>query len=344
LAKDPFISIVIPVFNSESSLPLCIKSITNQNYKDYEIILVNDGSTDKSGELCDQYALNHSNIYVLHSKNEGAGNARNKGLNIARGKYIFFVDSDDRIKEKTLHDNALIAETSAPDIIVFGYQKRVHNKGRVSVTESKLPVTKLHSGNMIKDELCKLLDQGIRFSLWNKMFKKSVIDQHELQFPPFRRSQDMAFTLDFFSKAKSMYVHNSIYYVHENQFVSEKYDDSIVVVHLILFKKLFNLFPGWIENNINAIYLAKLFAFWFFLKIPKIMIANNEKAISMKKIQEMTLMKDLESYSTEFTKKRAIPLRFRIPIFLLNKQAYRLIYLFNFILKPMEGPIKKLIR
>ena len=323
---------------------MCIESITAQNYRNYEIIMVNDGSTDKSGELCDRYAANHSNIFVLHSKNEGAGPARNSGLKIARGKYIYFVDSDDRIKESTLHDNALIAETSAPDVIVFGYQKRVHYRGRITVTESRLPDTALNSEKMIEDELCKLLDRGIRFSLWNKMFKKSVINQNQIQFPSFNRSQDMAFTLDFLSNAESMHIHNSIGYVHENQFISEKYDDSIIDVHLTLFKKLFHLFPGWSDNKINAIYLTKLFVFWFFFKIPKIMIANHKIGNSMKKLQEMASMQEIEHFCADFLKRSDLPFRYHVPIKLLNKKAIRLIYLINFVLRPMENQIKKLSR
>ena len=325
-------------------MPACIDSITTQTFRDYEIILVNDGSTDKSGKLCDHYAANYSNITVIHSKNEGAGPARNKGLNKARGNYIFFVDSDDRINKNTLVENALIAKESLPDVIVFGYQKKVHNKGRITVTESSLPETALTSEKMIEDELCKLLDRGIRFSLWNKMFKKSVINQNQIQFPSFNRSQDMAFTLDFLSNAESMQIHNSFGYVHENQFISEKYDDSIIDVHLTLFKKLFHLFPGWSDNKINAIYLTKLFVFWFFFKIPKIMIANHKIGNSIKKLQEMASMQEIEHFCSNFLKRSDLPFRYRVPIKLLNKKAFRLIYFIIFILRPMENQIKKLTR
>ena len=344
MIKKPFLTIIIPVFNAEKTISKCIESIINQNHQNFELILINDGSTDSSADICDKYASKYSQIRVFHSKNWGPGPARNKGIELSNGEYLFFVDSDDWIKKNTLSDNARIASTMKPDLIVFGYTKKMISDSTTTITHSSLPDQYLESKQSIKNELCCLLDQGARFSLWNKFFNNEIILKNNIKFPDFKRSQDMAFTLDFLSKAESMYIHNSIYYVHENQFISEKYDDSIVEVHKILFEKLFHLFPDWNENKNNVIYLAKMFAFWFFLKIPKIMIANHRRGISIKKIEEMTSKQDIKNYSRKFLKKGVIPLRFRAPIFLLNKQAYRLIYIINFILKPMEDQIKKIFR
>lgn len=95
--KEGLISVIVPVYNQEKYLDKCINSILNQTYKDIEIIIINDGSTDTSGEICDNYALRYSNVKVFHQKNQGLSMARNNGLKKANGKYISFIDSDDHI-------------------------------------------------------------------------------------------------------------------------------------------------------------------------------------------------------------------------------------------------------
>ena len=102
--KMELISVIVPVYNVESYLEKCIESIQNQSYKSLEIILVNDGSTDSSGDICDKYAAHDKRIKVIHKKNGGLSSARNAGLEVANGDYIAFVDSDDYI-EITMYEN-----------------------------------------------------------------------------------------------------------------------------------------------------------------------------------------------------------------------------------------------
>ena len=102
----PEISVIVPVYNVERYLRQCMDSLVNQTYTDFEIILVNDGSTDSSGVLCEEWAKKDGRIHVVHKKNEGLGFARNTGIEHAKGKYITFVDSDDYVSLdmlQTLH-------------------------------------------------------------------------------------------------------------------------------------------------------------------------------------------------------------------------------------------------
>ena len=94
----PNISIIVPVYNIEEYLPRCIESILNQTYNNLELILVDDGSKDKSGEICDAYAKKDNRVVVLHKENGGSSSARNAGIAIAKGEYLGFVDSDDYIE------------------------------------------------------------------------------------------------------------------------------------------------------------------------------------------------------------------------------------------------------
>ena len=103
--SNPVISIIVPVYNVEKYLDNCLKSILNQSFKDFEVILVNDGSKDKSGEICNIYSQKDSRIKVFNMENSGAGKARNKGLDLAQGKYIFFVDADDWLENNALEEH-----------------------------------------------------------------------------------------------------------------------------------------------------------------------------------------------------------------------------------------------
>ena len=89
------VSVIVPVYQAEKYLKYCVESLEKQTYQNIEIILIDDGSTDKSGNLCDQYAKNNSKIQVIHKKNSGVSAARNSGIQASKGKYILFVDSDD---------------------------------------------------------------------------------------------------------------------------------------------------------------------------------------------------------------------------------------------------------
>lgn len=127
--SSPLISIIVPVYNVEDFLPHCIDSILAQTYTNYEIIIVDDGSTDGSGLICDQYSSNHNQITVVHTENAGPSHARNTGLEIAKGDYISFIDSDDTIAPtyiETLY-NLITAETADISMVThdrFGSLKR----------------------------------------------------------------------------------------------------------------------------------------------------------------------------------------------------------------------------
>ena len=109
------VSVIVPVYNVEKYLKQCLDSIVDQTLEDLEIVLVDDGSVDSSGTICDEYAKEHSNIRVIHKLNGGLGSARNEGMRKARGKYIGFVDSDDYVSEKMYETLWNLAETNEAD-------------------------------------------------------------------------------------------------------------------------------------------------------------------------------------------------------------------------------------
>ena len=114
-----FISVIIPVYNVDRFLIECIESVLSQTYKKYEIIIIDDGSTDQGGQICDEYLASNSSIQVVHSKNGGLSYARNTGIKIAKGDYLYFLDSDDYITNDALEKLAVLAKETHADVVFF---------------------------------------------------------------------------------------------------------------------------------------------------------------------------------------------------------------------------------
>ena len=115
------VSIVVPIYNAENYLTKCIYSIIKQTYKNIEIILVNDGSTDNSLKICETFALNDKRIIIISQKNMGVSTARNIGINVAKGEYISFVDSDDTIEDNYIQELVDNSNSGKVDVVICGY-------------------------------------------------------------------------------------------------------------------------------------------------------------------------------------------------------------------------------
>lgn len=168
------ISIIIPVYNTEKYLERCLNSLIQQTVKKIEIILVDDGSTDSSGNICDNYAKNHENIKVIHQMNRGQAAARNEGLKIAGGKYIGFVDSDDWIKYDMYETMLEVIENENCDVVECDYiqtDKFSQTTEVVADTEQK---KKIFSGDEILRE--HLLGTCFKSVIWNKLYRKDIIN------------------------------------------------------------------------------------------------------------------------------------------------------------------------
>lgn len=170
-------------------MPACIESLCNQTLSDLEIILVDDGSTDRSGSICDEYAEKDSRIVVIHKDNGGHTSARNEGLKAARGEYIGFVDSDDWV-EPTMYEAMLsVCEQEDADIAVSSYD--CGPKGKLVKNRHPIPAgvykqEDLSKQRLLKNLLCKedYSSGGITPNLWSKLFKKELLCRHQFQVDP----------------------------------------------------------------------------------------------------------------------------------------------------------------
>lgn len=163
--SNPKISIIVPVYNVEQYLPRCIDSILNQSFVDFELLLIDDGSKDKSGAICDEYADKDDRIRVFHKENGGVSSARNIGLENARGEWLSFIDGDDEITEGYFN---IRQEHEGVDVIIKSYSV-VNADGRVTCHNNELSIL---TG---KDKIFRYYVQKRNNALWDKIIKRKTV-------------------------------------------------------------------------------------------------------------------------------------------------------------------------
>lgn len=203
------ISVIVPVYNTEQYLDRCVQSILAQTYTDFELLLIDDGSTDSSGVICDRYAELDSRVRVFHKENGGVSSARNLGLDNARGEWIAFVDSDDWVADKYLENFISHLNNEAKLIISFSY----------SVFKNKIYEPKYKSG-IIKnghfDKLFNQYDLSWRTSPWGKLYNKEIIKGNNLQFNvDMPIGEDLVFLYQYLSLIDYIYVCGDSYYYYQ---------------------------------------------------------------------------------------------------------------------------------
>lgn len=195
-----FLSIIVPVYNAEKYLEKCLKSIVKQLNNNIELILINDGSKDNSGEICKRYSLNNSNIIYIEKKNEGCSKTRNLGIDLAHGNYIWFIDSDDFIEKNSI-ERILIELKEKMDVLIFGYKRVEKNKSWESIPKK------------IDNNLDIYKQKEIFNSPCNKIYKKSLIKEHDIFFPEdSHMGEDMVFNFKYFSFCKNIKILEETFY------------------------------------------------------------------------------------------------------------------------------------
>lgn len=203
----PLLTVVIPVYNVEKYLKRCIESILIQEWKHYDILLVDDGSTDNSPQICDDYAKAYDFISVIHKKNGGLSAARNTGISHAEGEYVYFPDSDDWIEPDTFMVLAEVVESQKFDIISFN---REFVKGEEDAIVSDSLVTQVFEG---KDAFVQMLKHSYITGFANdKIYRKSLFTDNDIQFPIGKYYEDLGTNYKLFLSAKKVYATNQKYY------------------------------------------------------------------------------------------------------------------------------------
>lgn len=202
------ISVIVPVYNVESYVAECIESIQNQTYMNLEIILVNDGSTDASGDICDKYAAYDERIQVIHKENAGVSAARNTGIEAANGDYIGFVDSDDYIAPTMYEDMLKLMAEHDLDIIEC---TAFRNNGDTNIEGCNDGSLEIFN----RDEALKMAMYDCFVAVWSQLYKRRVIS--DVRFPVGRKFEDSAVSYLFIANTKRVgHINRCLYYYRLN--------------------------------------------------------------------------------------------------------------------------------
>ncbi|TJZ59884.1 glycosyltransferase family 2 protein [Sphingobacterium olei] len=208
------ISIIIPVYNASSYLRRCLDSLLCQTIQQFEVWLINDGSTDGSGDICDEYAKYYPNFYVHHDKNNGVSYARNIGIENAIGKYITFVDADDYVENNFLQ---MMLPHNNEDFSVCGC--------KIIRYDGSIDVENISCFDYEQEPFNSILNHHLARTVWGKMFKRELVNRGNLRFDTsLRIGEDTLFILNFLCNVQSVYISDEIGYIYiKPQYKINKY-------------------------------------------------------------------------------------------------------------------------
>ena len=319
------ISIITPVYNVEKYICRCIESVINQSYNDYELILIDDGSLDDSGKICDAYSKNNYNIHTLHQKNCGPGKSRNAGLARATGDYVIFLDSDDFICNNTLEILSKCAkENNYPDAILFDYfmgteESNVRRSTITGAAEGFVDV-KYAILNSSGGSCCK-------------MYKRETIKKNSINFPDLPRKEDFVFnkvalsycdTVFYIKLHMYFYFNNANSIMHTTAFSEDNQQSAFAILNekiSLRYKELVNLLK---INNYLISALQSIFINGNNIRQIKSFISEFEKDLPnwYKKSKEINLTKETNIYLFLLQKKQYIILKIVLTLRLKIKEFY----------------------
>ena len=315
------ISIVIPVYNSEPYLNECFKSLQNQTNNNFEVIIIDDGSTDSSGEMCDNFANLKENVIVFHQENKGSLQARKKGIKLASGEYITFLDSDDCLRNDAIETLEKNIEKFSPDIISFKFcrgDNECYNKGNLGIKMDYL------SAGFYSDEkyqkVLRAICSGYFNNLATKVFKSSVLSScDDLLEISIDQGEDLCDLLPAVDCAKNyLELDEVLYFYRENQSsASSVYKPKRLDDLALLFNKLFLYAKKWGVQCESEFYLHVCrHLFWCISDLAVSSLPLKEKESETKRIKNLLI-----SYPAGQISKAISDLRLdmKIPLRLLLK-------------------------
>ena len=212
------ISVIVPVYNVEAYLEKAVDSILNQTFNDFELILVNDGSTDRSKEICEKYLSIDERVKFINQDNQGAHNARNNALKVAKGKYVCFFDSDDYLEPNMLNDLYDLAKRYDSDLVISGFNINTYYNDNDYITIKYIPYTSnnediINYNNEVdfRKEAYHNFDINMFYPPWNKLYKLSYLKNNEIEFPITYRD-DFPFVLRVIRDIDNVTFTKKIYY------------------------------------------------------------------------------------------------------------------------------------
>lgn len=320
----PKISVVVPVYNVEKYLPCCIDSILAQTFTNFELILVDDGSPDGCPAICDEYAKRDCRVKVVHQQNQGVSAARNIGLDMTRGEYVCFVDSDDYISQDLFSTYIFELEQRDLDLIICGFKNFYDKNKKKSFYE--LPNQEIFELKDFWKNFGNLLNNHILRSPCNKLYRINVIKNNGIRFDTSTQmAEDAIFNSVYYDKIKSLRVCNKPLYnvrIHDSSSrLTNSYHENFLASQITLFKNYVNLLR---KNNVLS-----------------------DENISVISYEFSNLL--WKGLSDEARKKNCIPLsiiknNIIVEIFPIKKEISRTFYLFaQLIIKNNISALKRIL-
>ena len=241
-------SVIIPVYNVENYLTRCLDSLLAQNYADLEILLIDNGSKDQSGQICEDYAAKFSNITAYHIPNKGVGSARNFGLAKAKGEFICFVDADDYL-EGNLFSDLESQLDSQLDLLVFSYYNSIEqNLSEITRSAKILPT----EGKKDKSDFIALFQElfltDMMYTVWNKIYRREFLEEHQIVFESYELGEDVRFNLNVYQHVNTVFLVKSGYYVYVSGRIDSamgQYNPYRMSYQLEELEKVDQLMTGW---------------------------------------------------------------------------------------------------
>ncbi|MBO4856175.1 MAG: glycosyltransferase [Bacilli bacterium] len=285
-----FLSVILPIYNVEKYLPDCLNSIVKQNFKDFEIILVDDGSKDSSPKICDDFSKKYSNVKVIHKTNGGLSSARNAGLSIAEGEYIYFLDSDDYLLNDDFFSRLKDASKNNPDIIVFKHIRFFENQNTMSNCPYDYNITE----NEFADVVMQLVKKDAFYGMaWIKAVKKEILINYNISFIEGLLGEDMPWNFDLYLNSHSIYLLNSIEYVYrqrDNSITTTTKLKNLTDFILVLETKYDELQHVDCNSTLKRALLGALAKYYSNLLITYVRVKEKDKKDYLGRIKKLSVL------------------------------------------------------
>lgn len=288
----PKFSIIVPIYRVEKYLNKCVDSVLCQTFNDFELILVDDGSPDRCGQICDSYESADSRIKAVHKDNGGLSSARNAGLDTATGKYIIFLDSDDYWDDNTAleHIHKNLAETDA-DLLVFPAKRFYEDENRFTYILNIEVERNRIIGTNADCAIEYMLENNIyRAAAWNKVIRKSVVDDHQMRFKEGYLSEDMDWCGDLLIYCNRFDFYENPFYIYRQQrsgSITARKSEKLVADKIYMCKKGLAQ-ANKLEYNTKSRLLASYYAYEYSVALGVSSGIKNKQILSeMKNIQSL---------------------------------------------------------
>lgn len=255
------VSIIVAVYNVRNYLEECLLSIVKQDYKNIEIIIINDGSNDDSQKIINKFAAKYDNITAYKKKNGGVSSSRNLGLEHAKGKYILFVDGDDMIRVDMIRNLVNAIEKQKTDLACCNYFYLYKNRTK----KANFPKENMISSDEAKSLL--FLEDSLKGVVWNKLFKKSIIDKYNLTFDEnIKIGEDIVFTVAYLNKIKEIsLVNKALYFYRMRKSSALNYQNEKDLTLFKSIQQVYQIDPK-MEKEMEEYYATMYFKYYKLLK------------------------------------------------------------------------------